>query len=103
MNISRQVYLLTRQLPKEELFGLTSQMRRAAISIPSNIAEGHAKSTAHYKNHLVIAMGSVAELETQLLLTADLYGSTKDRVEALLQELGSVGRMMRSLIQKITP
>ena len=76
MDVTKKVYILTRQLPREELFGLTSQMRRAAISIPSNLAEGHCKSTQSFRNHIWIAMGSLAELETQLELSGELYPVT---------------------------
>lgn len=69
----RQTYQLTQHLPKEELYGLTSQMRRCAVSVPSNIAEGHTRdSRKEYIYHLSIAAGSLAELQTQLLLCEDL-------------------------------
>jgi len=69
MELAEIVYVLARKLPKEELFALSDQMRRAAISIPSNIAEGHARnSTKEFIQFLSIAKGSTAEIETQLLL-----------------------------------
>jgi four helix bundle protein len=67
MELVVQIYRLTRSLPREEQYGLTSQMRRAAVSVPSNVAEGHAReSSKEYINHLSIAQGSLAELQTQI-------------------------------------
>ena len=68
-----EVYRITESFPQAERFGLTSQLRRAAVSVPSNIAEGHARSTrCEYKNSLSIARGSVAEVEVQLILAKEL-------------------------------
>ncbi|HEY7532009.1 MAG TPA: four helix bundle protein [Nitrospiraceae bacterium] len=73
MDLATEVYSITDQFPKEELFGLVSQTRRAAVSIPSNIAEGAARnSRKEYIQFLYVALGSVAELETQLLLATRL-------------------------------
>ena len=73
MRLVKVVYLTTRAFPREELYGLTSQMRRAAVSIPSNLAEGAARSTAKEFAHFVsISMGSLSELETQALIASDL-------------------------------
>ena len=101
MEVAKDVYLLTRLLPKEELFCLVAQMRRAAISIPSNIAEGHVKSRAHFRNHLSTAMGSVAERETQLLLGSYLYAQTQKSAEELMARLDELNRMMRAIVQKL--
>jgi four helix bundle protein len=92
MNLVEGVYQLTRSFPKEEVYGLTAQVRRSAISIPSNLAEGSARrSTKEFANFLAIALGSLAELETQLLIAERLkYVSAEDtlkqsvRVRALL-------------------
>ena len=93
------VYMLTKELPKDELFGLISQMRRCAISIPSNIAEGQQRNNAkEYRQFLGIARGSAAELSTQLLLVQELYG--KD-VSNLLAEVESIQKMLYALIQKL--
>lgn len=73
MDLAKEIFLLTSQFPKSELYGLVSQMRRAAVAIPSNIAEGHGrKSYNEYRHYFSIAYGSVLELETQLLLSKQL-------------------------------
>lgn len=85
----KETYYLTNQLPKDEVYGLSSQMRRAAISIPSNIAEGYSrKSTKDYAHFLRIAYGSGTELETQIIIAKDLYkNSDYTIVEQLLEEI----------------
>jgi four helix bundle protein len=73
MALAREVYLVTKGFPKEELYGITSQIRRASVSIPSNIAEGAARSSDNeFIQFLYISLGSLSELETQLLLSRDL-------------------------------
>ena len=93
---------MTRQFPTDERFGLTSQMRRAAVSIPSNIAEGQARhSTGEFIQFISNAEGSVAELETQLEIAADLVYCTpaqKDSVLALAEE---VRKMLNALRRKL--
>ncbi len=101
MKSARDVYLLTRELPRSEAFGLVSQMRRAAVSIPSNMAEGHARTTAHFLQFLSVTLGSVAELETQLLLSSDLYPKTRQRAEQILAGLAVIGRKTRSLVHSL--
>lgn len=85
-----EIYKTTKSFPKSELFGLSQQMRRAAISIPSNIAEGYDRNhKAEYHLFLSIAYGSLSELETQYSLSKDLGYITKDEViETLLKEVG---------------
>jgi four helix bundle protein len=86
------IYKSTAAFPKSEIYGLAQQMRRAAVSIPSNISEGYCrKHNAEYKQFLSIAYGSLAELETQYLLSVDL-GYTKQivPVESLLKEVGAM-------------
>ena len=89
MTLVKKVYLLTRAFPKEEVYGLTAQMRRAAISVPSNLAEGAARTgTKEFAQFLSIARGSLSELETQLLIAADLgYASRNDEVFPLADRL----------------
>ena len=86
------VYEITKSFPRTETYGLVSQMRRAAISIPSNIAEGYGrKHKNEYNRYLEIASGSLAELETQYLLAVDLrYSSKCEMVEILIKEVGAM-------------
>jgi len=92
------VYELTKRFPREEQFGLTSQVRRAAVSIPSNIAEGHAReSTKEFLYHLSVAMGSLAELETQLHLASDLNYCDLQQTTELLEQTDELGRKLRGL------
>jgi four helix bundle protein len=98
IQLTRSVYPLSQQFPKHELYALTSQMRRSAVSIPANIAEGHARnSTREFLHHISIAQGSLAELETMLLLAEGLgYCETIDTAE-LLQKSDEEGKMLRGL------
>lgn len=97
-----EVYRLSRDFPREELYGLTSQMRRCAVSIPSNIAEGCGRATdPDFARFLVIAMGSSSELEYQLLLSRDL-GYVETSMHGSLQDkIAEVKRMLTSLIQRV--
>jgi len=104
-SICRQVYWQTRNFPADERFGLTQQMRRCAVSIPSNIAEGAARgSDADFRRFLFIAKGSAAELETQLLLATDLeYVAAKsESVVRLFDDIDKTQAMLGRLIQVIT-
>ncbi len=87
-----EIYTITKDFPKPETYGLPQQMRKAAVSIPSNIAEGYGrKHKAEYNQFLSIAYGSLLELETQFLLANDLkYVSKNETVEKLLKEVGSI-------------
>ena len=94
----KMVYLATQSFPREERFGLTQQVRRAAVSVPSNIAEGHGRgSTKDYLRFLAISMGSVAEAETQLILANDLGLLAEAELGTLLQKLDDIGKMLRGL------
>ena len=101
MNLATLVYKMTNQFPKEEIYGLTSQMRRAAVSIPSNIAEGHGRfSEKELIRFLFISLGSSAELETQLILANNL-GFLKEADFKQIQELNNeVVKMLSALIRK---
>jgi four helix bundle protein len=102
MDLAREVYKVTAKFPTEERFGLTNQIRRAAVSVPSNLAEGHARATAaDFSRFISISMGSVAELETQLLLSADLGYLGNNDLERLLSDLDIAGKMLRGLSKAI--
>jgi four helix bundle protein len=96
------VYTATRAFPKEELYGLTSQIRRACASIPANIAEGCGRSgSAELARFLHIALGSASELDYHLLLARDLQFLTSTTHQELESEVTEVRRMLNSLIQKL--
>jgi len=96
------LYRITKTFPKEERYGLTSQIRRSAVSIPSNIAEGYGrKTTADYLRSLYIAYGSVCELETQVLLSGDLNYVNKENLKALKDDTEEVERMLKVLIKSL--
>ena len=97
-----EIYGTTKRFPNDERYGLTSQIRRAAVSVPSNIAEGYGRKTIpEYLRSLYIAYGSNCELETQILLSGDLgYIKEKDTKD-LLGKLGEVERMLKALIKSL--
>ena len=102
MKIARDVYPLSQAFPRHEIYGLTAQMRRAAVSIAANIAEGHAReSTKEYVRYVSIALGSLAELETLLILTKDLGYGDVERIAELLNECDHEGRMLRTLQKRL--
>lgn len=96
------IYRLTKSFPQEERFGLVDQMRRAAVSIPCNIAEGfNRKYSSDYKRFLFIALGSCGELETQLEIATPLQLITQDGAKKILEKLDHESRMIRELLEKI--
>lgn len=96
------VYQLTDSFPKHETYGLRAQMRRAAVSIPSNIAEGHGRSGAReYLHHLSIANGSLMELETQVVVSRRLGYLSSESETHLIARSGEVGRMAAGLIRAL--
>ncbi len=98
MQFVTDCYRVTGEFPKSELYGLTNQMRRAAVSIPSNIAEGQARQyTKEFIQFLAIASGSLAEVETQLLISVRLGYLQEASAGELLESAGSIGRMLRAL------
>ena len=102
MALAKACYLLTRRFSKEELFGLTSQVRRAAVSISANIAEGNGReNTREYVHFLRIAQGSLKELETHLLLAQEVEICSIKAVQPLLGQADQIGRMLRALIRAL--
>ena len=102
MALAESCYQLTRRFPKEELFGLTSQIRRSAASVPANIAEGHGReNTQSFVQYLRIAQGSLKELETHLLLSERVGVVSRTEVEASMSQCEAVGKMLRSLIRSL--
>jgi len=103
MDLVTSVYRLTKAFPKSEVYGLANQMQRAALSIPSNIAEGHAlKQTQAYARHLAIASGSLAELETQLEI-AQRLGYLTSESKSVCEQASEVGRMLAGLRRSLLP
>jgi four helix bundle protein len=98
MSLVTDIYSLTKSFPKEELYSLTNQLRRAAVSVPSNIAEGRSKSsTRDFMRFVDIAYGSVAEIETQLLISQNLGYTTTNQIQELLDRTAHIGRMLNGL------
>ena len=97
------VYNLTKSFPKEEMYCIVSQIRRAAVSIPSNMAEGCArKNTKEYIQFLYVSLGSAAELETQLIISSNLGYINRNGVNSLQIELAEIIRMLTGLIKSLT-
>lgn len=100
--LTLSIYKLSKSFPKEEIYGLTSQMLRSAASIPTNIAEGTGRNTdPDFNRFLVLAMGSAAELEYQLILSKDLGYCNLTEFESLTNELVEIRKMINVFIQKI--
>lgn len=98
MQLCKQVYRLTEQLPKSEKYGFSSQIQRCSVSVPSNIAEGSRRSTQDFRRFLKMALGSASELETQLLLIDDIYGID---VDDQLDQLEIIHKMLVTFIYKL--
>lgn len=102
MDLTVEIYRLIKFLPREETYALSDQMRRAAVSIPSNIAEGQGRSsTKEFVNFLAIARGSQTELETQLQICIRLKYFSEEQAELALNLCNEINRMLNSLIGKI--
>jgi len=101
MDLAVHVYQATEKLPPSEKFGLTSQLRRAAVSLPSNIAEGKAIGGRNYPRHLKIALGSEAELQTQIELARRLRTLTNAEAHDLTERASEVGRMLAGLYRSL--
>ena len=102
MTLAEACYRITRQFPKEELYGMTSQIRRAAASVPANIAEGRGRENrGEYIQFLRVAQGSLKELETHLILSHRITLTSVKTVEPLLTQCEAVGKMLRALIRSL--
>jgi four helix bundle protein len=102
VDLALEVYRLTADFPKSELYGLTSQLRRAAVSIPSNVAEGHARKTRREMQRFAnIAKGSLAELETQLIIAGELGYMNDDALRKRLQATEQESRMLSGLLKSL--
>ncbi len=102
MQLAVEVYRLTKLLPKEETYGLSSQLRRAAVSISSNIAEGYGREfTSEYARFLKIARGSLYETETQLYLCEKLQFLPQDKLAPALSLCGEIGRMLNTMLRRL--
>jgi four helix bundle protein len=98
MTLVTDIYGITKNWPREEVCGLTNQIRRAAVSVPSNIAEGQGRrSSNEFRNHLSIAYGSLMELETQILIAQQLEYISPTQATELLTTAGEVGRLLNGL------
>ena len=102
MDLVEDVYKATKDFPREEIYGLTSQIRRAAVSIPSNIAEGQGRrTTADFLRHLSIAYGSLREVETQALIARRLRYIAQTKLDEVMNRAGEVGRLLNGLMSSL--
>lgn len=101
VSFSVAIYRETALFPKSEIYGLTNQLRRASVSIPSNIAEGHARSRKDYGRFLTIALGLLAEVETQLEIARRINYLSQEQYNTLIDELTIIGKQLNNLYQKI--
>jgi four helix bundle protein len=99
VDLVTDVYAITKEFPRDELYGLASQIRRASVSIPSNIAEGAARQTKkEFQQFIYIALGSLAELETQLIIAVRLSYCEKKQADVILLKLDEIRRMLSGLL-----
>jgi len=102
MELVTEIYKVTKEFPKEEIYGITSQIRRSAISVPSNIAEGAGrKSTKEFKQFLFIALGSLSELETQVIIAKNLNYIDEETNVKINNEIVTLIKMIASLIRSV--
>ena len=103
MDLVTDCYRITRDFPRNEMYGLASQLQRAAVSIPSNIAEGHGRdSTKDYIRHLSIAYASLMELETQVLIAERLQYLNKNGADQLIIRTTALAKMLNALKRSLT-
>ena len=104
MELAKDVYRETEVLPKSEMFGLQIQLRRAAVSVPSNIAEGHGRlNDGHFRQFLANARGSLFEVQTQLELAGDLGFIARERVDAVMKKSEECARLINGLLHSLEP
>jgi len=102
IQLVEEIYNVSKAFPKEEIYGLQSQIRRSAVSVPSNIAEGFARlHNKEYRNFLYIALGSCAELTTQIIIASRLKYIEQTKADAMLSEIDEISKMTMSLIKKL--
>lgn len=102
VELVKEIYWATGDFPPSELYGLTNQIRRAAVSIPANIAEGQARSSSkEFKQFLSVAFGSAAELETHLIIAKEVSFLSAERFQSLMDHLERIMKMVNSLSRKI--
>ena len=102
MNLAESCYQITCSFPKEEIYGMTSQIRRSAVSIPANIAEGYGREyREQYIQFLRIAQGSLKQLETHLLLASRVKLTRSETVKPILNHCESLGKLLRALIRSL--
>ena len=102
IQLVERVYNITSSFPKDEIYGLTGQLRRAAVSIPSNIAEGFARqSNKEYRQFLYVSLGSCAEATTQIIIASKLKYVDSKIADQLIEELNIISKMTMSLIKKL--
>jgi len=104
MDLARSIYTITWNFPAHESYGLTSQMRRCAVSVPSNIAEGQARhKTTEFMRFIHIALGSLAELDTQVILSCDFGYINPDQRQVIEQQISELRRMISGLLRSLKP
>jgi four helix bundle protein len=104
VSLVKEIYQVTQKFPQSEMYGLTSQIRRAAVSIPSNIAEGQGRSSAkEFKQFLFIALGSMAELETQLIIAKEINYLSDADLSLLLALVDDLRKMAKGLTSSLSP
>jgi four helix bundle protein len=102
MELAKQTYHIASRFPAYERYGLADQMRRAAVSVPSNIAEGQARQhTGEFRHFLYVALGSLAELETQVLIAHDIAYLTAEEIKDLETLTGEIRRMIYGIIRQL--
>jgi len=102
MDLVEMTYKATSQFPKEETYGLTNQLRRAVVSVPSNIAEGQGRNSASdFRRFLAISYGSLREVETQVLIAQRLHYLSEPQAERLMNLAGEVGRLINGLCNSL--